>query len=417
MGISGSGASAVAGLAKAKGYEVSGCDEENGGHVASHINNIDLLCVTPSVFYTNNNHPEILAAKDKKIPIITWQEFMGKILFKDYFTIAIAGTHGKTTTTGLLGFMLEQLGFDPWVEVGGIVKNWGKNYRVGKSNYFVCEADEFYNNFLNIHADIILLNNIELDHPEFFDGKVEKMYESFVRFINGMKAEGKLIVNTDNKGITQLLNCPIAKNINIVKIDNDFINENRLVFKDMQIFGEQNVKNAAGVLKICEKLKIEKEKIIPAIQNFKGMKRRQDLIGEVKGVKIFDDYAHHPTAIRETLRAFRDKFPKEKLICVIEPHTYSRMKYLFEDFLTCADGADLAIYTDTFESRERGKPTATSRDLVGEIKKDNVQYASFNEVVDYLINNVEKNSVVVFMGAGNVNKISKKYYQTLTQKI
>jgi len=143
------------------------------------------------------------------------------------------------------------------------------------------------------------------------------------------------------------------------------------------------------------------------------MKRRQELIGEVNGIKIFDDYAHHPTAIRETIAAFKSKYPQEKITVVIEPHTYSRMKFLFNDFLTCASDADNVIFTDVFASREQGHETISSQKLVSEINQDKVKYIAFDEVVEYLINNV-KSGIVAFMGAGKINKISEKYYQILT---
>lgn len=431
MGISGSGASAVAGLAQEMDYEVTGCDEEKEGHNASHLQDIDLLCVSPSVIYLNNNNEEMKFARDNKIPIMTWQKFMGEVLFKDKFTIAIAGTHGKTTTTGLAGFLLEYAGLNPWVEVGGVVKNWNKNYRVGDSKYFVCEADEFYDNFLNIHADVILLNNIEFDHPEFFKEE-SKMMESFIKFINNSKQNAKLIVNSDNVGISKfmsvlgeglstlpmgrVINPPLRKirnDITIIKFNNEYINKNREIFNSLQIFGAQNVKNAVGVLKLAEVLNIPTEKVVKAFNEFQGMKRRMELIGEANGIKVYDDYAHHPTAIRETIRAFAEKFRPEKITVVIQPHTYSRLKYLFEDFKTCADAADLVIYTDVFASRERGKPSVTSQDLVREIGNDKIKYVELGKVFDYMIQNVQDNAVVVFMGAGDINIISKKYLASL----
>ncbi len=415
MGISGSGASAVANLARELGYEVSGCDEETSGHRASHLQGVDLLCVSPSVFYLNNDNEEMKFARENKIPIMTWQKFMGRILFHDKFTIAIAGTHGKTTTTGLAGFLLEEAGLNPWVEVGGVVKNWNRNYRVGNSKYFVCEADEFYDNFLNIQADIILLNNIEFDHPEFFKEE-SKMMESFIKFINNCRANAKLIVNTDNVGMTKLFSLvEVGSNdIEIIRFNDTFIRKNQHIFNNLQIFGAQNVKNAAGVLKLAEVLNISTEKVLKAFAAFQGMKRRMELIGAANGVKIYDDYAHHPTAIRETIAAYRQKYPQEKITVVIQPHTYSRLKYLFDDFKSCADGADLVIYTDVFASREKGKPGISSNDLVQTINRNNVKYiSSFEEIVRYLKNNVES-GIVVFMGAGDIYLARKKYLDLLS---
>lgn len=416
MGISGSGESAVAALAKANGYVISGCDAANNGHSKSHINEIDLLCVSPSVFYLNKNHEEIVAARQKNIPVMTWQEFMGKKLFKDKFVVAVAGTHGKTTTTGLAGFLLEEADFDPWVEVGGVVKNWNSNYRISHNNskYFVCEADEFFENFLNISADIIVLNNIEFDHPEFFKTET-KMYESYMKFINNSKPNSKLIINSDSRGIEKLLDGWILKkrqDVEIQKINNGYIQNNNEIFSHLQIFGNQNISNAAGVLKLSELLGISVKNVKEAFQKFSGIKRRQDLIGEINGIKIYDDYAHHPTAISETINAFKSKYPSEKITVVIEPHTYSRMKYLFKDFLTCVKSADNVIFTDIFASREAGNETITSSFLVEKINKPNTKYVSFDKITEWLKKNVTK-GIIIFMGAGNINKASKHYIDTL----
>lgn len=419
MGISGSGQSAVAALAKVKGYEVSGCDEESDGHSKTHVKGINLLCVSPSVFYLNSESEEVVEAKENNIPIVTWQKFMGEELFKDKYIIAVAGTHGKTTTVGLVGILLEEAGFDPWVEVGGIVKNWNQNYRVSStdSKYFVCEADEFYDNFLNIHSDIIILNNIEFDHPEFFKTE-ERMYESFVKFILNSKQNAKLIVNMDSKGIVQLRSYQIAekrKDIEIVQFNSSYVSENQDIFAKLQIFGNQNIQNAAGVLKLAETLNIPKEKVISVFQNFQGIKRRQDLLGEVNSIKIYDDYAHHPTAVFETIKAFREKFPNEKITVVIQPHTYSRLKYLFEDFKTCAREADLVIYTDVFASREKGNPTISSKNLVDVIAKSNVEYIPFDKITEYLLKKIT-GGIVIFMGAGDIIKISSAYFYQLKGK-
>jgi UDP-N-acetylmuramate--alanine ligase len=237
-----------------------------------------------------------------------------------------------------------------------------------------------------------------------------------VKFINASKAGAKLIINTDNVGMAKWLNGSMAKkiksDITFIKFDDSYINQHQNIFDNLQIFGEQNVKNAGGVLKLAEVLNIPTEKVKQAFSEFRGTKRRMDLVGEAHGIKLYDDYAHHPTAIRETIAAYRKKYPQKKITVIIQPHTYSRLKYLFEDFKTCADAADLAIYTDVFASREKGKPTMTSPDLVNAINKANIKYVAYNELVEYLRKNIT-DGVVVFMGAGDIDRLSKTYLHSL----
>ena len=168
LGVAGSGASAAAEIARSQGYVVSGCDKELNGHSPNHLKNIDILAVTPAIFSLDPQNPELLEAKKLGIPIMTWQEFMGKYLQRQKFVIAISGTHGKTTTTAMIGTLLEDAGLDPTVELGAEVFKWKANFRIGQGKYFVCEADEYNDNFLNFKPDIAVVTNIEMDHPEYF---------------------------------------------------------------------------------------------------------------------------------------------------------------------------------------------------------------------------------------------------------
>lgn len=420
MGVAGSGMSAVFELAKALGNDVTGCDENTGGHSASHLAcGVELLCVSPSVFYLNEHCEELFEARKNHIPIITWQELMGKNLFRKHLTVAVCGTHGKTTTTALAGFLLETAGFDPWVEVGGIVINWQKNYRLGNSKYFVCEADEFYDNFLNIAADIIIVNNIELDHPEYF-GTREKMFESYVKFLNAAKPQASVIANTANLGIKDFLEfyCQSKKyrsDLNFVLYDDDFCKENENILAQLNIFGEQNKNNALSIIKLAEILAI-KPVVGQAFANFLGVKRRQEELTKGTGefaVRVFDDYAHHPTAIEKTLLAFRQKFPEKMLVAVIQPHTYSRLEKLFSDFKKCSLIADLTIYVEVFASRERGLGKISSADLVKAVGKPNVIWASSFSKAQEILSSRVHNGIVVFMGAGDITDLSQSYLKCL----
>ena len=185
VGIGGSGISGVANLAEKFGYKVTGCDLETGGHSVDHIKGVDLVIVSPAVFYQNNNHPEILEAKKQK-KLMTWEEFLGKVLLKDKKLICVAGTHGKSTTTAMVGKLLIDNGFDPVVVVGAKVPEWNSNSRFGKGEYAVVEADEFNNNFLFYKPEIAIINNIEFDHPDFFknENEVRASFHKFISNIN-----------------------------------------------------------------------------------------------------------------------------------------------------------------------------------------------------------------------------------------
>src|SRR5258706_6239375 len=280
VGIGGSGLFGVSQLSERMGYMVSGCDLEDStaygknilkGHSATHIKDADLVVVSPAVIYQNSNNPEITEAQ-KQNKLITWQEFLGKILLKDKKLICIAGTHGKSTTTAMAAKLLIDNGFDPIVVLGAIVPEWNSNSRFGNGEYAVVEADEFNNNFLNYKPDIAIINNIEFDHPDFFKNK-EEVQESFNKFIKNLTGQKILITEKDS-------------------LNREF---------NLKVFGKHNQKNANMVFLLRKALSISDDKIIKSIEEFNGISRRMELISDNNDIKIYDDYAHHQTAIDNTL--------------------------------------------------------------------------------------------------------------------
>jgi len=219
MGICGSGAAPIAIIAKNMGFEVSGCDlnvagyysdvlienniEVRKGHDSKHIEDIDILAISPAILDISPNHPEIIAARERGI-LMTWQEFSAKYIQNEKFVISIAGTHGKSTTTILMGIVLENAELDPIVEAGTTFKKWGGGYRIGKSKYFICEADEFNNNFLNYNSSMAIINNVEMDHPEFFKD-LDEVKDSFKRFIKKLQTPKILIVNEESIALKEIL--------------------------------------------------------------------------------------------------------------------------------------------------------------------------------------------------------------------
>lgn len=380
MGIGGSGVSGVAILAMKMGYEVTGCDlEENTaygknifkGHDPRHLDGVDFCLVSPAILYQNAKHPELLEASRRGM-LMTWQEFLGKHLLKDKKQICIAGTHGKSTTTAMAGKLLTDAGLDPIVTVGARVPEWDGSSRFGKGEYAVIEADEFNNNFLNYSPEIAIINNIEFDHPDYFKNEVE-VQESFSKFSKNLVGRKILITQKDS----------LNKKFNL------------------KVFGLHNQKNANMVYLLGRKLGIKDEDIVKSLESFTGIGRRAEFIGETGGVKIFDDYAHHPTAIAATLEGLREQYPKNKIWVVVEPHGYVRSHALLNNYAGVFDQADNVIIGPIFKARDKETFGLTPDSIVTASKhKEIVGIESIEKIKDIIIKEVKSNDVVIVMGAG-----------------
>lgn len=380
MGIGGSGMSGVAKLAENMGYIVTGCDLEEStayaknvfsGHSSDHLKGVDLLIVSPAVLYQNPDNPELIEAQKRKIAI-TWQEFLSKYLAKDKKVICIAGTHGKSTTTAMAGKLLVDAGMDPSVIVGANVPEWNGGARFGKGEYFVIEADEFNNNFLNYHPDIIILNNIEFDHPDFFKNE-DEVQKSFKKFIGNLRGEKILITEEDNPG----------KRFNL------------------KVFGEHNQKNANMVYVLGKKLGIDEKIIVKSLKNFTGIGRRMELIADKKGIKIYDDYAHHPTAIAATLEGLRSMYPKARIWAIDEPHGFARTYALLSKYKHSFDFADKVIIGPIFKARDKETFGITPELIAKKTQHENaVGINSFKEIKKTVAANLKQGDVILVMGAG-----------------
>lgn len=382
MGIGGSGMAGVAFLASKMGYEITGCDLEGStayaknifkGHDPKHLEGIDLLVVSPAIYFQNKNNPELLEGEKRNI-VITWEKFLGEYLTKDKKVICVAGTHGKSTTTAMIGKLLIDNGFDPSVVVGAKIPEWNGNARFGKGEYLVIEADEFYNNFLNYHPDIIVLNNIEFDHPDFFKNE-EEVRKSFKKFINNLKGDKILITSEDSPH----------------------------KYFNLKVFGEHNQKNANMVYALGKKLGISNSDIVKSLESFEGIERRMQLLGEEHGVKVYDDYAHHPTAIKTTLEGLRHEYPNAKILAIIEPHGYKRTKALLEKYKGVFDSVDKAIIGPIFQARDEIDESITSL-KVAEVSchRDIEAFDSFERLIEKYKLKIENcdYEIIVVMGAG-----------------
>lgn len=379
IGIGGSGISGVAYLAEKFGYSVSGCDLEEDtaysknilkGHSPSHLRNVDIVVASPALFFKEDETPEIAEAKSQN-KLITWQEFLGKVLLKDKKQICIAGTHGKSTTTAMVGKLLIDAGMDPVVMVGAVVPEWGRNSRYGNGEYAVIEADEFNNNFLNYSPDIAVVNNIEFDHPDFFKSE-EEVKESFSKFTSNLKGSKILITEKDSPG----------KKFNL------------------KILGEHNQKNANMVFKLGQILGIPEDKIIRSIESFNGIGRRMELISD-GDIKIYDDYAHHPTAIGATLKALRQKYPENKIWAIDEPHGFSRTKALLSQYKNIFNDADKVLIGPIYKARDK-EDFGMSPQKIAEVSEHrNIKaFDSFPELLKVLLSEIKAGDIVLVMGAG-----------------
>src|SRR3989344_5345892 len=303
MGIRGAGASAVAQIAKNQGFIVDGCDlqdksayDENlkdisieKGHDSSHIANISKLIMSPAVLKLSSGNTELKHTKKQKIKICTWQKFQGEILQKDKFVITVAGAYGKSTTTAMIASILVDAGLDPTCEIGAKVLNWGKNYQIGQSKYYVCEADEYQDSFLNYKSDIAVILNMDWDHPDYFKDTRE-LKSSYIKFINRIKPNGRLITTDEIANFTQKYGKKDTKIIKIVSFPNT----------KLSIIGDFRKVNANAALTVAKTLKIDIDTAQKSITNFKGVGRRLEFKGSIKGTSFFDDYAVQPYTIKST---------------------------------------------------------------------------------------------------------------------
>ncbi len=452
MGIGGSALSGVALIAQKKGYKVSGCDKDGSspyiaklkrrgieffkGHSEDHIINSEIVIVSPAILYQNPKHPEVVRAREEG-KLMLWEEFVGEKLLGDTISICIAGTHGKSTTTGMAGLLLEKAKLDPTVIIGATVKEWRANYRVGAGNYTIIEADEFYEKYLHYKPQYILLNNIEYDHPDFFASR-DDVIESFRRFVMLLSGAKKLIINQDSEGVAELFGkLPKDFLASISVIGYSLSQKPKLKLKEtlkaeivketesetefqvklknseketitLKVPGRYNVSNALGVIVLGGLLKIPIATLKSSLTEFNGVGRRMELLGNIKGITLYDDYAHHPTAIRVTLKALRQKYPKNRIWVIVEPHSFSRTKALLTEYKNSFSDADKVIIAPIFPARDSEMFGVTGQSIVDIAGHDQAIYLpSFEDIVKLVKSDTENNDVIIVMGAGKSQQLSK----------
>jgi UDP-N-acetylmuramate--alanine ligase len=440
MGIGGISMSGLAEILMEEGFTVSGSDSKkspltlhlaskgakiNYPQMASNItDDIDLVVYTAAI---SKDNPEYVAAVSKNVPMITRAELLGQIM-KNYNTpIAISGTHGKTTTTSMISEILLAADADPTLSIGGILKSIGGNIRIGKSDYFVTEACEYTNSFLSFFPKISIILNIEEDHLDFFKD-INDIRNSFRKFADILPNDGFLIIN---KGIDNLDEFTKGLNCNIVTFGKD--NSADYSYTDVTfdefgrgsytllkkgvksgtvklgVVGEHNILNSLSVIALMDILKIDNATVLKALEAFHGTDRRFELKGTVGGITILDDYAHHPTEIKATLKAAAN-YPHKTLWCVFQPHTYTRTNAFLKDFAKALTLADKVVLADIYAAREKNTIGISSKDLQAEIEKLGTEcyyFPSFDEIEKFLLENCINGDLLITMGAGDVVKIGE----------
>jgi len=413
IGIGGIGVSALAQYYSAKGHEVSGSDlvlseitellKKKGIKITENVpEGIGLIIHTP-------------AAKPEPIPgvkILSYPEALGE-LTKEYFTIAVSGTHGKSTTTSMIGLTLIKAGLDPTVIVGTKLKEFGdSNFREGKSRYLVIEADEWNFSFLNYWPKIIVLTNIEEEHLDCYKD-LNHILKTYQEYISHLSKDGLLIINSDDKNISKLKTQNLKQQLKIKNYNLKQEEAGRLK-KILQVPGEHNIYNALAALALARSLNIPDEILFKALSEYQGAWRRFD-IREVelnnKKFTLIHDYAHHPTEVRATLMAAKQRFKDKKIWCVFQPHQYQRTFYLFDNFVKVLSETEIdkLIITDIYDvaGREKGdiKRKVSSKKLVDKINKPWVKYSAKEEINKYLEQNIKEGQILIIMGAGDVYKL------------
>ncbi len=461
LGIGGSGMSGVACLAKSQGYEVTGCDQQQVtayseklnknnipvfvGHDKKHLEEADYLVITAAVLFKKPLEEEVeVAQKNKKL--ISWQKFLGDNLQKNKRVIGICGTHGKSTTTAMAALVFEKAKIDPSVMIGATVKEWNANFRVGKSDIFITESDEFFDNFLNYKPNVIVINNIEFDHPDYFTSW-NQLITSFKNFVTKLNKGDTLIVNQDSPGISKLfkiLDRSFLSKVNLIgytlgkqKFDVSYsikgeitkrtksstyfnVTSNKLGLVNekfqLNILGNFNVSNALGVIALAKVFKIDKKYIASALSDFNGIGRRMENIGTTKdsNIVVYDDYGHHPTAIKSTLKALRQKYPTERIWAINEPHSFSRTKALLTEYKDAYIDAQKVIIGPIFKARDTEEFGVNGQTIVDKSNHRNIRYIdNFPDILELLKNETKKKDVIIVFGAGDSYKWSQEIYNNL----
>jgi UDP-N-acetylmuramate--alanine ligase len=454
IGVGGIGLSAIAKILLERGYQVSGSDLQSSpltanlealgasihqGHAAENLGPADLVIMSSAIPPEN---PEVVAARQRGIPVIKRDQMLGRMM-EGRYGIAVAGTHGKTTTTAMIAWLLTQAGLAPTFIVGGVVENLGTNAQVGQGEHVVIEADEYDYTFLGLKPRLAVVTVIEMDHPDCFRD-LDEVTEAFIKFVRLVPGDGSVVGCGDEdrvraviqelaeskgkRGRPQVITYGLGAGVDWQAVEvrangvggNDFValrDSQPVGVFGLQLPGLHNVKNALAAIVVADHLGLDLTDVGTALREFRGTQRRFEVKGTADGVIVVDDYAHHPTEIQATLAAARGRYPDGEIWAVFQPHTYSRTKALLAEFAESFGDADHVIVVDIYAAREYDGLGVSAADIVACMTHPDAHHiASLDEAVGYLGQHLKPGDVLITLGAGDGYLVGEKVLTDLEQE-
>jgi UDP-N-acetylmuramate--alanine ligase len=447
IGLGGAGMSGIARIMLAKGINISGSDAKDSsvlsglktlgaqvfiGHAASNIGDADILVVSSAIDQSN---PEIIAANAKALVILTRAQALA-LLMSESKSVAVAGTHGKTTTTSMLTVALQQAGLDPSFAIGGMINRGGTNAHWGSGEIFIAEADESDGSFLAYKPFGAIVTNIELDHVDNFPD-IESVNKIFVDFVNSIQPGGFLVAGIDSPGVAHLLSQIERRDIEIITYGEsaDYsishvslqpTESHARITKLGKVLGEisltipgnHNVENATAALATAIKLGAPVADLLVGLTKFSGAKRRFENRGTVSGVTVIDDYGHHPTEVKVTLETAKRFAGSGRVIAIFQPHRYSRTAMFVDQFAEVLELADHTYLLEIYAASEAAMPGVSSILIANAMKSESVTFEpSMIDVVSYAVSEAKPGDLIITLGAGDVNLLVPLILQTLEEKI
>lgn len=448
IGIGGIGMSGIAELLMNLGFKITGSDinrsenvkrlESNGikisiGHQSKNINNADAVVYSSAV---PSDNPEIIAAIKKSIPVIRRAEMLAELINLKQTSIAVGGTHGKTSTSSMIGMVLEKTGHDPTLVVGGLVSNLNTNVKLGSGNLIVVEADEFDRSFLALNPTIAVVTNLEMEHTDCYDS-LHDLKNAFLQFCHSVPFYGEVILCADSPSLMEIMPKIIkpiktyglsdnadfcAKNIKYNENKSEytlFHKKNNLGKININVPGEHNILNSLAAITLGIELDIPLEKVKSGIKSYKGVRRRFEIKKNDQDVLVIDDYAHHPTEVEATINAAKNGWNK-RIVSVFQPHLFSRTRDFFKEFAKSLFDSNIIIITDIYPAREKPIKGISSKLIMDELKligHKNINYLPNLEKLNQLLDTIIKSGdMLITMGAGNIWRYSDKYNEHLINK-
>jgi UDP-N-acetylmuramate--alanine ligase len=454
VGIGGSGMSGIAEVMLSLGYQVQGSDLKNNasvqrlknlgatvviGHDEKNICGADAIVVSSAV---DESNPEVAAAREQLLPIVQRAEMLAELM-RFRYSIAVAGTHGKTTTTSLVASVLAEGGLDPTFVIGGRLKSADSNARLGQGEYLVAEADESDASFVHLKPMLAIVTNIDADHMSTYDGDLEKLRTAFVEFLHNLPFYGLAILCADDPGVNEVLG-RVGRSMVTYGIDSEAdiraediefsegLTRFRVVRPDkdealdisLRLPGLHNVRNALAAIAVAQELQISDQAVIDALQNFEGIDRRFQNQGEVETmngrVMLVDDYGHHPTEIAATIEAARAGWPDKRIVLAFQPHRYSRTRDLMDDFATVLSEADVVIVLEVYAAGEDAIAGADGRAIARAVRSrggvEPIFVEELDDLAEILGSVLADGDLVLTMGAGDIGVLAARLPTLLAKK-